>query len=133
MTVGSAARRLMSVRGAGRRLIVAGPRPVGAYVRVLPAPRFVTVAPSPRYVTVVAALPPDVLDALRQRDGLPVAGPQLVKVTPRPNTATRADLEWERRAAHQEVDALTIARAAAEKWTTAITSLTGVFGIVALV
>src|SRR5919109_4137202 len=58
---------------------------------------------------------------------------KFVMVTPKPNEATLADLQWEWRAAQQRVDALANTRAAGEKWATAITSLTGVFSLVVLI
>ncbi len=48
-------------------------------------------------------------------------------------SATAEDVSWERRVAEEEVGALASARSAAASWTAAITSLTGVFGVVALV
>jgi hypothetical protein len=56
-----------------------------------------------------------------------------LRVDPLPGEATVNDLEWERRAEQQEIEALPAARSAAEKWTTQIASLTGIFSIVVLV
>jgi hypothetical protein len=58
---------------------------------------------------------------------------QYVRVDPLPGEATVTDVEWERRAEQQEIAALPAARTAAEKWTTQIASLTGIFSIVVLV
>jgi hypothetical protein len=57
----------------------------------------------------------------------------IVGVTRSPGTPVMPDLEWEWRVEQQEFEALPAMRAAGEKWTTAITSLTGVFGIVVLI
>jgi hypothetical protein len=54
-------------------------------------------------------------------------------VTEHDGTPVMPDLEWEWRVEQQEFEALPAMRAAGEKWTTAITSLTGVFGIVVLI
>lgn len=56
-----------------------------------------------------------------------------VRVDPLPGEATVNDVEWERRAEQHEIEALPAARSAAEKWTTQIASLTGIFSIVVLV
>jgi hypothetical protein len=70
------------------------------------------------------------------------AGPELtpeldpapyVRVHALPGEATVNDVEWERRAEQHEIEALPAARSAAEKWTTQIASLTGIFSIVVLV
>jgi len=49
------------------------------------------------------------------------------------STAIPEDLRWELRADQLYASRLSDTRATAEKWTTAITSITGVFGIVALI
>jgi hypothetical protein len=56
-----------------------------------------------------------------------------LRVNPVPGEATVNDVEWERRAEQHEIEALPAARATAEKWTTQIASLTGIFSIVVLV
>ena len=58
---------------------------------------------------------------------------QYLRVDPLPGEATVTDVEWERRAEQHEIEALPAARSAAEKWTTQIASLTGIFSIVVLV
>jgi hypothetical protein len=58
---------------------------------------------------------------------------QYLRVDPMPGEATVNDVEWERRAEQHEIEALPAARSAAEKWTTQIASLTGIFSIVVLV
>jgi hypothetical protein len=56
-----------------------------------------------------------------------------LRVDPLPSEATVNDVVWERRAEQHEIEALPAARSAAEKWTTQIASLTGIFTIVVLV
>jgi hypothetical protein len=56
-----------------------------------------------------------------------------LRVDPLPGEATVNDVEWERRAEQHEIEALPSARSTAEKWTTQIASLTGIFSIVVLV
>jgi hypothetical protein len=59
--------------------------------------------------------------------------PRYLRVDPLPGEATVSDVEWERRAEQHEIEALPTARSTAEKWTTQIASLTGIFSIVVLV
>gem|GEM_PF-6489671 len=65
--------------------------------------------------------------------GLPPRSERFVAVCGEEGQATVGDVEWERRAEQQEVEALSSARGAAERWTAAVSSLTGIFSIVVLV
>jgi len=91
---------------------------------------YVRVAPSPD-----GADPVDALSEILLASGLPRGGPStgFVKLKPLPDSASVSDAEWERRAEAAEVEALPALRAAGEKWTTAITSLTGIFSVIVLV
>lgn len=57
----------------------------------------------------------------------------IVRVKGKPFAATLADLEWERKAERLGVEELTTVRATGEKWTATVSSLTGIFGVVALI
>jgi hypothetical protein len=60
-----------------------------------------------------------------------VANPTLIRVAPGP-TPSLEDLAWEERAQALNFETLGNIRSSAEKWAAAISSLTGVFGIIAL-
>ncbi len=66
--------------------------------------------------------------------GSPDAPPQgIVRVAGKEFVATLADVDWERKAERLEPEELATVRGTGEKWTATATSLTGVFGIVALI
>jgi hypothetical protein len=62
-----------------------------------------------------------------------VPGPSDVKVEGKEYEATLSDLEWERKAERLEADELVTVRATGEKWVATVSSITGVFSVVALI